>query len=89
MKLAKDAVGHESERLPQYFLRVVTARRQAVCGGCLAHSRIVSAVSERDAWDEIRSDGWTAFDPGHGHDAYPVCPSCADKLTPKAKTLGG
>lgn len=73
------------EKLPRVpRLSLVSARWQAVCGRCLASSRIVSAVTEREAWNEIAStEGWCVYEPGEGREPYPICLPCADaELSP-------
>ena len=60
-------------------LSLESARWSAVCGRCLARSRVVSALTERDAWNEIAStEGFCIYDPGPGFEPYPLCLACAD-----------
>jgi hypothetical protein len=81
------------EKLPPVpRLTLESARWAAVCGRCLARSRIVSARSEREAWNEIAStEGFCVYEPGEGFEPYPICLSCADaalgdeKVTRKAR----
>jgi hypothetical protein len=73
-------------KLPEKFPRVprlslAYARWRAVCGRCLAYSRDVVALTERDAWNEIAgSEGWCSYEPGEGFAPYPVCLKCADAM---------
>jgi hypothetical protein len=68
------------EKLPPVpRLTMESARWTAVCGKCLARSRVVSALAERDAWNEIASaEGWCVYEPGEGFERYPVCLACAE-----------
>ena len=68
------------EKLPPVpRLSLESARWSAVCGRCLARSRVVSALSERDAWNEIAStEGFCLHDPGPGFEPYALCLACAD-----------
>ena len=68
------------EKLPPVpRLMLESARWAAVCGRCLARSRIVAALTEREAWNEIASaEGWCVYEPGEGFEAYPICLACAD-----------
>jgi hypothetical protein len=70
------------EKLPPVpRLTLESARWAAVCGRCLARSRVVSTLSERDAWNEIASaEGWCVYEPGEGFEPYPICLACADAL---------
>ena len=70
------------EKLPPVpRLMLESARWAAVCGRCLARSRIVSALTEREAWNEIASaEGFCVYEPGEGFEPYPICLSCADAL---------
>ncbi len=68
------------EKLPTVpRLTLESARWTAVCGKCLARSRVVSALGEREAWNEIAStEGWCVYEPGEGFEAYPICLRCAE-----------
>jgi hypothetical protein len=68
------------EKLPPIpRLTLESARWVAVCGRCLARSRVVSAMNERDAWNEIAStEGFCVYEPRDGFEAYPMCLACAD-----------
>ena len=77
------------EKLPPVpRLTIVSARWEAVCGHCLARSRMVVASSEREAWNEIASaEGWCVYEPEPGIEPYPICLQCADhELTPRVRT---
>lgn len=66
------------EKLPPVpRLTLESARWTAVCGNCLARSRIVTALTEREAWNEIAStEGWCVYEPGEGFEPYPLCLAC-------------
>jgi hypothetical protein len=68
------------EKLPPVpRLTLHSARWVAVCGRCLARSRVVSALTERDAWNEIASaEGFCVYEPGPGAEPYPLCLACAE-----------
>jgi len=68
------------EKLPPVpRLTLHAARWVAVCGRCLARSRIVSALSEREAWNEIASsEGFCVYEPGPECEPYPLCLACAE-----------
>ncbi len=70
-------------------LSLESARWTAVCGRCLARSRVVSALTERDAWNEIAStEGFCIYEPGPGFEPYPLCLRCADEsLEPTRKIV--
>jgi hypothetical protein len=78
------------EKLPRVpRLTLESARWTAVCGKCLARSRIVTALTEREAWNEIAStEGWCVYEPGEGFEPYPMCLGCADSVLTGASHRG-